>query len=83
MRRGRGSPWATSSPSSTYYSVVTVTSQSAVKVMPLYVVDAVIVHLPGSTAVTVPLATVATEPFELFHVTVPPEGHVVAVSDPV
>jgi len=37
--------------------------------------------VPGSTAVTTPASlTVATNSFELDHVTVPPEGHVVAVS---
>ena len=41
------------------------------------------VHVPGSTAVTVPSLTVATVPSELDHVTVPPEGQVVAVREPV
>ena len=81
MRSGRGSPEEPPLPTLhlRFYDSVTVTLQVSVKVKPLYVVVAVMLHVPGSTAVTVPLFTVATFPSELDHVTVPPEGHVVAV----
>ncbi len=58
---------------------VTITSHLSVNVNPLYVVEALIVALPADSPSTTPPDTLAIKGFELDHVTLPPEGHVVAL----
>ena len=61
----------------------TVTAHSSVYVTPSTVMEAVTVHVPAATAVTVPLLTVAFVMSLLFQVTVAPTGTVVADKLPV